>query len=455
MVYRIEQVDGIRAYLSAVVKGPERVVYYIIRVEHGVASWSVSRRYSDFYQLWLALQRHWEAIRKCECQADIVPAMPSFPKKRIFRSSSLAMSRYESFRGFLKLIMIILQDTLCELDNSCPATVLLRRFLMIDKAQDNVRTMPLHEYIRAEMASERREGVSSDETYGHRMSSRGYQSLEDQMDVDMMDDTERVRLSVPAQLDPGANFRVDRYKGGNLDLSMSMDSYALNVIEEGRQVIRHFLETSKCYDVIKDSGKVVVFDVKIPMNLAFFALVEHHIKSVPLWDADQGCFVGMFTSTDFVNILRHFYGTGAPMNAAAEHSIASWKALSLRMNLLPPTHSHMLYVTPEDSLMSALLMLRQHQLHRLAILDTEQNSVLSIITHFGILEYLVSTFREQRRLFDQSILELGIGTFSNLITMPEDTPLINVLHTLMERRISAVPIVDASGNHSLSYCDRS
>ncbi|EQC32256.1 hypothetical protein SDRG_10005 [Saprolegnia diclina VS20] len=301
---------------------------------------------------------------------------------------------------------------------------------------------------------------SGEHPYGRRMSEQGYtsrRSLDDAMDVDMGSlgsdggGFAGVRIAVPpleipsSSLGELSNFRLDAYKEGNLDLSMSMDAYAMNVIEEGRRVIRHFLETCKCYDVIKNSGKVVVFDVKIPMNLAFFALVEHHIKSVPLWDADQGCFVGMFTSTDFVNILRHFYSTGSPMNAAAEHSIASWKALSLRMNLLPPTHSQMLYVSPEDSLLSALLLLRTHQLHRLAVLDTQQNSVLSILTHFGILEYLVSTFREQRRLFDQSIVELGIGTFTNLITVPEDTPLIHVLHTLMEQRISAVPIVDASG----------
>lgn len=52
------------------------------------------------------------------------------------------------------------------------------------------------------------------------------------------------------------------------------------------------------------------------------------IKSVPIWDADQAQFVGMFTATDFVNILRHFYIRGSPMNELAEHSIASWRGTS-------------------------------------------------------------------------------------------------------------------------------
>ncbi|CAK4506838.1 unnamed protein product [Aphanomyces euteiches] len=241
------------------------------------------------------------------------------------------------------------------------------------------------------------------------------------------------------------NFRLDPVANGNLhlNLSMNMDMYARNVVEEGQRVVRAFLHNCKCYDVIKNSGKVVVFDVKIPVNLAFFALVEHNIKSVPLWDADQGCFVGMFTATDFVNILRHFYNRGS-LAAVAEYSIAAWKQLSVQLQMAP-TDAQMIYISPEESLLEACQVLQHHRVHRIAIFDAEQNSVLSILTHADILEYLVSTFREQRRLFDQSIVELGIGTFTNLVTIPEDTPLIHVLHTMMERRISAVPITDAQG----------
>ena len=49
----------------------------------------------------------------------------------------------------------------------------------------------------------------------------------------------------------------------------------LDVVQEGRDVMAAFLRATQCYDVIKNSGKVVVFHVQIPINLAFFALVEH------------------------------------------------------------------------------------------------------------------------------------------------------------------------------------
>ncbi|RLN92405.1 hypothetical protein BBJ28_00017031 [Nothophytophthora sp. Chile5] len=189
----------------------------------------------------------------------------------------------------------------------------------------------------------------------------------------------------------------------------------LDIVKEAKKVIATFLREQPCYDIIKNSGKVVVFD------------------SVPIWDAEQGKFVGMFTATDFVNILRHFYIRGSPMNELAEHSIASWRAIPRSLSMAP-TREEMVSVTPENSLYDACKMLRDNRLHRLPVIDPGQNSVLSVITHSGILEYLVATFREQRRLFDQPIFDLGIGVYSGFVTVPEDMPLIRVLHTLIERR---------------------
>ena len=43
----------------------------------------------------------------------------------------------------------------------------------------------------------------------------------------------------------------------------------------GRQAISAFLDGHNCFSVIRASGKVVVFDTRIPIQLAFYALVEH------------------------------------------------------------------------------------------------------------------------------------------------------------------------------------
>ena len=47
------------------------------------------------------------------------------------------------------------------------------------------------------------------------------------------------------------------------------------VRKTGKQAILSFLDTQNCYSVLRASGKVVVFDTRIPIQLAFYALVEH------------------------------------------------------------------------------------------------------------------------------------------------------------------------------------
>lgn len=47
------------------------------------------------------------------------------------------------------------------------------------------------------------------------------------------------------------------------------------VRKAGRYAIRQFLDSHTCFAVLRTSGKVVVFDTRIPIQLAFYALVEH------------------------------------------------------------------------------------------------------------------------------------------------------------------------------------
>lgn len=43
----------------------------------------------------------------------------------------------------------------------------------------------------------------------------------------------------------------------------------------GRSVVQFFLQSTTAYDLLAESSKVVVFDVGVPMKVAFYALVEH------------------------------------------------------------------------------------------------------------------------------------------------------------------------------------
>lgn len=62
-----------------------------------------------------------------------------------------------------------------------------------------------------------------------------------------------------------------------------------------QRCLRAFLRGSTCYDLLLHSSKVVVFDVRIPIKLALYALVEHGINTAPLWDPFLHDYVGMIT----------------------------------------------------------------------------------------------------------------------------------------------------------------
>lgn len=48
----------------------------------------------------------------------------------------------------------------------------------------------------------------------------------------------------------------------------------------GRQAVCHFLQNYNCWSILKISTKIIVFDVQTPIQLAFYALVEHGMLSL-------------------------------------------------------------------------------------------------------------------------------------------------------------------------------
>lgn len=244
----------------------------------------------------------------------------------------------------------------------------------------------------------------------------------------------------------------------------------------GRDAISTFLDSHSCYSVLRASGKCVVFDTRIPIQLAFYALVEHDMQAAPLWDPSICQFVGLLTVTDFIDVLRWYRRTGADVTTLASRSIADILSDSqiLSTVLLRHTprrgagmpnhnrnhtpasssssssssssvnHHHMFYSADANTtLKHACKILHENSLDFLPVLIPDDMRVLATITYTTILEHLVTHFREQRRLFDDTVYDLGIGTYhENVITCHHRQTLAEVLHTLHIHGLSAVPIVD-------------
>uniref|UniRef100_A0A8C2X174 Protein kinase, AMP-activated, gamma 3a non-catalytic subunit n=1 Tax=Cyclopterus lumpus TaxID=8103 RepID=A0A8C2X174_CYCLU len=152
-----------------------------------------------------------------------------------------------------------------------------------------------------------------------------------------------------------------------------------NVIltEADAAVYMNFMKSHSCYDAIPTSCKLVIFDTKLQVRKAFYALVANGLRAAPLWDSKLQRFVGMLTITDFINILHCYYRS--PMVRMTE----------LQYHVYLKCSDHILIsISPEASLFDAIYSLLKYKIHRLPVMDPESGNVLHILTHKRILKFL-------------------------------------------------------------------
>ncbi|KJE89943.1 protein kinase [Capsaspora owczarzaki ATCC 30864] len=214
-------------------------------------------------------------------------------------------------------------------------------------------------------------------------------------------------------------------------------------ILEGRKLYTAIMKQHTCYDLVPDSGKIIVFEVNLLVRKAFYALLQNGLRSAPIWDSSRQQFVGMLTVTDFINILRFYYKSPlVTMDEVEEHRIQTWREVV--STKLP---AKMISVEPMATLYDAARILVMSRIHRLPLIDSASNSAVAVLTHKRILHFMYNSMKQTSppAFLSHSIGQLNIGTYKNIATASPDTPLIIVLNVFAEKRVSCLPIVDETG----------
>ncbi|CAL5223035.1 g5490 [Coccomyxa viridis] len=275
-----------------------------------------------------------------------------------------------------------------------------------------------------------------------------------------------------------------------------------------RNKVRVFLRTHTCYELIPESGKVVILDVGLPIRQAFHALHEQAVASAPLWDEDQGMVIGMISASDFIHVLRrlrHSVTSGGNQMSEAEmdqHTIRGLREEAAQEGRPPKA---LVSLHPADALSTVLQKLFRNRCSMAPVLtgpspagrdrgpttptppgtpplhspksrehNEEACSLLHIATISGVLAALMRHFRASLAslpLLGQAIGTLPLGTWSSqsilvqrenngltqgeerrdrrkvgqLHTVQPTTPLTTALSMLLEAGVSVLPIVDANG----------
>ncbi|XP_030054117.1 5'-AMP-activated protein kinase subunit gamma-2 isoform X4 [Microcaecilia unicolor] len=215
------------------------------------------------------------------------------------------------------------------------------------------------------------------------------------------------------------------------------------VEESESDIYMRFMKSHKCYDIVPTSSKLVVFDTTLQVKKAFFALVANGVRAAPLWETKNQNFVGMLTITDFINILHRYYKSPmVQIYELEEHKIETWRELYLQETFKP-----LVNISPDASLFDAVYSLIKNKIHRLPVIDPISGNALYILTHKRILKFLQLFVSEMPKpaFMKMNLEELGIGTYHNIAFIYPHTPIIKALNIFVERRVSALPVVDESG----------
>ncbi|KAG9491447.1 hypothetical protein GDO78_000116 [Eleutherodactylus coqui] len=213
--------------------------------------------------------------------------------------------------------------------------------------------------------------------------------------------------------------------------------------ESDSDVYTRFMKNHKCYDLIPISSKLVVFDTSLQVKKAFFALVSNGVRAAPLWDSKKQSFVGMLTITDFINILHRYYKSSmVQIYELEEHKIETWREVYLQDSFKP-----LVSISPSASLFDAVSSLIKNRIHRLPVISPDSGNTLYILTHKRILKFLKLFMSEMEKpsFVSQTLRELKIGTYDDIAMVHPNTPVYVALGIFVQRRVSALPVVDDSG----------
>ncbi|XP_021256155.1 5'-AMP-activated protein kinase subunit gamma-3 isoform X2 [Numida meleagris] len=253
---------------------------------------------------------------------------------------------------------------------------------------------------------------------------------------------------------------------GNEILGLEPDN---NFQSPDAEVYMHFMRSHCCYDAVPTSCKLVVFDTTLEIKKAFVALVANGVRAAPLWDSKIQSFVGecqgrqgsgettmgcgqsgqprvsagMLTITDFINILHRYYRSPlVQIYEVEEHKIETWREVYLQGSFKP-----LVYISPSDSLFDAVYSLIKHKIHRLPVIEPISGNVLHILTHKRILKFLhiFGSTIPKPRFLKKTVQELCVGTFRDVAVVPENAPVYAALEIFVDRRVSALPVVNAAG----------
>lgn len=105
-------------------------------------------------------------------------------------------------------------------------------------------------------------------------------------------------------------------------------------------------------------------------------------------------------------------------------------------------------IDPERTLYDACRRMLESRARRIPLVtndsQTDRSHLLSVVTQYRILKFVAVNVSDTQKL-RKPLGEILLGTYDDIATASMDTPVIEIIHILVERSISSVPILNSEG----------
>ena len=160
------------------------------------------------------------------------------------------------------------------------------------------------------------------------------------------------------------------------------------------------------------------------------------VSAALLWSSEKQAYVGVLTVVDFIRALCHQYNEGGPV--LDEQCVDSWLELDKEKN-------RMVSIGPEEPLARATSLLLASRIRRLPVCEPSTGNILCTIAMKHIARLIIANIQSllKPQSWFHSLQDVGIGTYANVITITPQTTLIAALQLLIDKHISALPVISS------------
>ncbi|KAH6892982.1 hypothetical protein B0T10DRAFT_399621, partial [Thelonectria olida] len=215
---------------------------------------------------------------------------------------------------------------------------------------------------------------------------------------------------------------------------------------QGLNAIREFLKVRTSYDVLPLSFRLIVLDTDLLIKKSIHILTQNSIVSAPLWDSRSGRFAGILTSTDFINVIQYYCQFPDEMSKLDQFRLSSLRDIEKAIGAIP---IETVSVHPSKPLYEACRRMLKTRARRIPLVDvdseTRKETVVSVITQYRILKFIAVNNENNTVLLKKTVRDIGLGTYKGIATARMGSSVLDVVHMMVDKNISCVPILDSEG----------